>query len=203
MIARLLIRLSISGVLLLPPALIGKEGQPVLGASNCPPHASAREQQRQLLLEHGRPRQSVATPVTLAAGESSTPVFLFSRLRKNYTGIKLAPGRAYSIELIKASNWCDASVASDQGGWLRHKLSGAQKLLHAISRPFSRYWRTPLFGVVGGISGYPFRRLDLSRREQSQFKAPASGELYLFANDLWPMYFNNHGYLQFIVTAVE
>ncbi len=175
---------------------------PILWAE-CPPGENTLEEQRRLLLEHGRPQPSTRPAATLAAGGSSSPVYLFSRLRKNHTGIKLEQGKTYSIRFTEASSWCDAAITSDHQGWVRENLSGSQKLLHAFSRPFSRFWKTPLFGVVGGISGHRFSRFDLSRTGNSQFEAPASGELYLFANDLWPMYFNNHGYLLLTVSAVE
>jgi len=71
-------------------------------------------------------------------------------------------------------------------------------------KPFEALRRAPKarwLELIGCID----KRLDLSFPigVRGQVVAPAAGEVYLFANDVWFMYWNNSGCIEVEITAVS
>ncbi len=108
----------------------------------------------------------------------------------NATGVML---QAHGEYHIKASGtWTDFYIATDANGFERKHL-----------RPFKRFKRHPdahwfaLMGSIGKESPYFLVGPDLL------LKPDKEGELFLFANDLPAMYWNNRGSLSITITEYE
>ena len=99
------------------------------------------------------------------------------------TGILVEAGTTY--QLRATGTWQDASIGTDAAGYA--SVNAFQRLTERLRR----MPRAPWFALIGAID----------RRKDTQFvigtactfRAPASGRLTCFANDLRGFYFNNAG----------
>ncbi len=114
-----------------------------------------------------------------------------ARLHWNDTGIDVTAGQR--LRIIASGAWRDWKVETDADGFSRPHL----KLAEPLRRAPSANW----FQLCGSVD----RRLDqvvLLGRDVS-FSAPASGRLFLFANDVSWMHWNNAGRITVQILACD
>jgi hypothetical protein len=117
------------------------------------------------------------------------------------TKVMLEQGAEYLIEVPSDQEWTD--------WWVR---SGPQGGANRVQRPFRPWLRFPhrrdddpradfftLIGTIGKSMDHAFVIGAGPRR----FRAPVSGQLFCFANDLWLAYWNNKGVMRFFLTRTE
>jgi hypothetical protein len=108
----------------------------------------------------------------------------------NATGVRLLEHCEYHIKTT--GTWTDFYIGTDANGFERKHL-----------RPFARFKRdpgSPWFALMGSIGKQPPYFLvgaDLL------LKPDKEGELFLFANDMPAMYWNNRGSLSITITEYE
>lgn len=110
-----------------------------------------------------------------------------SREKWNRTGIELVAGQRYHYAAI--GTWHDASILCDANGWTDVWRYG---YVEWAKRCLAANW-FQLVGSVGKAS--PMIVLGTG----GEFVAPASGELYCFANDAEWAYGNNEGAIELTV----
>lgn len=107
-----------------------------------------------------------------------------ARRHWNDTGLQITAGRA--VRIIASGVWRDWMIETDADGFSRPHL----RLAEPLRRVPTAHW----FQLCGTID----RRLDqvIILGGDVAFKAPAGGRLFLFANDVSWMYWNNVGQIQ-------
>lgn len=108
----------------------------------------------------------------------------------NATGVRLQAHCKYHI--VASGHWTDFYITTDANGFERKHL-----------RPFNRFKRQPdasWFALMGSIDKTPPYFLVGTELHLGPGKA---GELFLFANDMPAMYWNNRGSLSITITEYE
>jgi hypothetical protein len=109
------------------------------------------------------------------------------------TGVLLTAGDTY--ELRASGTWHDASIVTDAAGY------PSANFFQRLTERLRRVPDAPWFALIGAID----------RRKDTQFvigagrtfRAPFSGQLTCFANDLRGFYFNNSGSVMLSVEKVR
>jgi hypothetical protein len=99
-------------------------------------------------------------------------------------GITLEGGNRYSFEA--EGEWKDAKNACNADGWTPRWNKLAMMLVELSKREKGQ----PLFKLIGAIDK---KRPYIVLGTRGSFVAPASGELFCFANDVPGFYRNNSG----------
>ena len=102
-----------------------------------------------------------------------------SKAKWNRTGIQVTAGTTY--QLSASGRWFDASHECGPDGYDDPKLARWVRLRRF---PAARW-----FTLIGSIDG----RNEFAIGNGLQWKAPATGELRCYANDVGIMYWNNRG----------
>lgn len=126
----------------------------------------------------------------MTMGARSAYVEVFAAHRWTDTGVDVLEGDRVTVSA--AGHWSDAGIECDAEGFERAWL-----------RPFERMRRAPKarwFQLIGAVE----RRLQtpLILGNHAVARAPASGRLFLFANDVPFMHWNNSGFLR-VTIALE
>ena len=130
---------------------------------------------------------------TLGVGETASDLVIDSRVHWNVTGIVLGSNQTYRFETPSDAWWSDSSIRCGPEGYRK-----------ALFRPLEGFRRVPqaawfeLVGAVGEDEPALFR---IGRG--CDYPVTRSGHLRLFANDLWFMYWNNHGAISVNLTRVR
>ena len=135
----------------------------------------------------------------LAIGDSSGPLSIASVSHYNPTGVLLTPGATYEIA-ADDSRWADWHLASSADG--RIQPSFAQSMARWALRCKQGRW-FQLIGAIGRNDAHLFpigKHAVWTYQGQSDEAEP---ELFLFANDAWFAYLNNHGAVNVTVTRVR
>lgn len=130
--------------------------------------------------------------IRLASGQSISCT-VYAREPWNWTGIFVEPNDVYDITASSSSSWKDAGIICDTRGYRRVWLA-----------PFTRLRRVPaanwfcLCAAVANarnpaVSGIPARASTFVIGLSKRISTMRGGYLYLFANDIEFMYFNNRG----------
>lgn len=118
----------------------------------------------------------------------------------NYSGIYLEKG-TYEFKYSNLKDWRDASKKSGVNGWFDQK--SWINWTHWVSRFPSAH----LYSVIGGIHNQRKSQFDMGELlENGKSYSVAQGnegELYAFANDIYFMYFNNHGQVTITVERID
>lgn len=101
----------------------------------------------------------------------------------NRTGLIVTKGTRYSYKT--EGEWNDASNRCDADGWVPKWGEPWVRLLY-----FKRERGEPLFKLMGAVDK---NRPYIVLGTKGSFIAPASGELFCFANDVPGFYWNNSG----------
>ena len=107
-----------------------------------------------------------------------------SRQYWNPTGISLEQGKRYAFEA--QGEWLDASIRCDADGWTPQW----NPVLMMLTEFAKREKGQPLFKLMGAVEK---KRPYLVLGTKGSFVAPATGELFCFANDVPGYYANNSG----------
>ena len=102
----------------------------------------------------------------------------------NKTGIVLTKGKRYSF--VAEGEWRDASHPCDVDGWVPEWGKTTDKILEYLKRESGQR----LFKLIGAVDK---KRPYIVLGTKGSFEAPASGELFCFANDVPGFYRNNSG----------
>jgi hypothetical protein len=111
----------------------------------------------------------------------------------NRSGILLEKGHSYTFEIPVGDVWCDSSIVCDASGYELPKLKGWVFL----RRVRGAKWFA-LIGAIGRCARQP-----MIYAPGGKFIAHKDGELFLFANDVWFMYWNNGGSIKVSVYENE
>ena len=114
-----------------------------------------------------------------------------AKLRLNPTGLRVERGQRLSVAAEGA--WTDWTIPSDADGFTRPWLKPTER--------FRRIPGAPWFRLCGAIGEDEKHLLPLGRAAEAIM--PASGILYLFANDIAAMYWNNHGCLEVEIKVLD
>lgn len=109
--------------------------------------------------------------------------------RFNDTGIDVEAGSTIQVEA--SGRWTDWTIETDADGFERGYLGPAAR--------FRRVANASWFHLCGAIGRSD--RATFALGAKASIDAPAAGRLYLFANDLPAMYWNNKGSLRVSVTV--
>jgi hypothetical protein len=114
-----------------------------------------------------------------------SPVLIHSRRRWNDSGMDLLAGHVYAYEAQGCWTdwWIQTSAEGYERGWLR---------------PLERFRRFPAaawFQLIASLDRQPQCSWPLGC--SGRFTSPASGRLWLYANDAPIAYWNNRGALSF------
>lgn len=118
-----------------------------------------------------------------------TPVV--ARCRWNDTGIDVRQGQR--VHITASGEWTDDTIRATPDGFEKPRLN-----------PFRWARRLPsakwfcLCATVGQMKK-PIHRIGSA----GEFIAGRDGRLYLFANDAWLFYFNNHGEITATITVAD
>ena len=135
-----------------------------------------------------------ARSVNLAVGETQRFTVYAPELY-SWSGVRLEKGSVYSFQVPAGETWKDKSIDCGAEGWTSEQLSW---LKEAIVRRYEEYRRVPAanwFELIGSIDddGDSFFRIG---NGLDAFRAPESGDLYAFPNDLADKYGNNKGRIE-------
>jgi hypothetical protein len=134
----------------------------------------------------------------LTVGETLGPFPVGSRSFFNPTGVLLDRGATYEIA-ADDNTWVDWYLASDADG---RDPTLAQSIARWALRCKAGKW-FQLIGAVGESDEYVFPIGKHIRWTFAGQGTDFSPELYLFANDAWFAYFNNHGSVNVTIMRVR
>jgi len=117
-------------------------------------------------------------------GATTEGVEISAREYWNKTGIVLTKGKRYSF--VTEGEWRDASHPCDADGWVPEWGKTTDKILEYLKRESGQR----LFKLIGAVDK---KRPYIVLGAKGSFEAPASGELFCFANDVPGFYRNNSG----------
>lgn len=186
-----------------------------------PVHASVRDRADDPPLH-----EKAYWPATLV-GADPVSVPVYANMRWNPTGIVLEGGVRY--RLAAEGEWIDWFIHSGPDGaggpvtpswarWLTIALEAgplAERLWRRIARDprpgngrlrrrLDLPWMTLVGAVANGAAGgNPARHEEFGIGSGRVLTPKATGYLYAYANDLWPMYFNNRGSVRLTVTRLD
>lgn len=126
-------------------------------------------------------------PLALQQTENLT---VYAEERWNQSGVLLETGATYQFEVVSYPLWKDGIIHTDPNGFFRWWLS-----------PFSFLTRMPSakwFELIGTIGRDEVRCFKIGKGREYSMEGEA-GELFLFANDISFMYYNNEGSLRLSV----
>jgi hypothetical protein len=114
-----------------------------------------------------------------------------ARSHWNDTGIDVTAGQG--LRIIASGTWSDWKIETDADGFAAPHLK--------LAEPFRRAPSANWFQLCGAVD----RRLDQVVRlgRDVTFSAPASGRLFLFANDVSWMHWNNASHLTVQILTAE
>ena len=145
---------------------------------------------------------SLATPARLAPGEHKK-MKVYSRCRKNWSGVLLEQGVMYEFEIRKEEtrDWCDKTIPGDEPvgfsrppQWYLHPLFWWKR----SDRPYPEGNWFQLLGSVDNDSQSVF-----PIETGKPFKSKGTGELHIFVNDAEGYYCNNYGSLWLKISNPE
>jgi hypothetical protein len=111
-----------------------------------------------------------------------------SKAKWNRTGIRVTAGTTY--RLTASGQWSDASHDCGPDGYDDPKLARYVRWRRFVSAKW--------FTLIGSVDG----RHEFVIGSGTTWKAPASGELRCYANDVAVMYWNNKGSVKLSVEQV-
>jgi hypothetical protein len=123
---------------------------------------------------------------------NSTTVTVDAARRWNASGVTVRRGEVYAIEVPPGQKWHDASTEHGPEGDEVDRLKNWVWLRRRRDQPWFA-----LIGAVGKRDPFPVRG------GIPEWTAPADGELFFYANDVWFMYWNNGGSINVIVRRVR
>ena len=127
-------------------------------------------------------------------------VIVNSRAKFNDSGVDLVAGSVYRIASVPGARWKDLHLSRDANGWKSEDIKFFSRFVRSLEknrRLPSAHW----FEMVGAY-GKSDRNL-FRIGTQVMFQAAENSRLFLFANDLPSMYWNNSGSIETIVTRIE
>lgn len=104
---------------------------------------------------------------------------VFAREYWNDTAINIKAGER--LHFNATGQWKDFIILTDANGFSKWHLKPFEKLRRKPDSPW--------FSLIGAIDHKHLFHIDL----ENTIKMPASGRLYLFANDVKYFYWNNNG----------
>ncbi len=137
----------------------------------------------------------------LAVNQSHT-VSVLSKLKYNWSGIKLEKGSTYQFSCKQGDSWLDGDIECGAQGWSTDQLPGFKEFF--VDR-FEKHRRVPdanwfeLIGALGDEDDNLFRIGDGS----NHYTSTDTTDLHLFANDLKSKYGNNEGLLEVTITRIR
>ena len=112
--------------------------------------------------------------------------------RWNPSGVTVRQGEVYAIEVPPGQTWHDASIEHTPAGKEVPKLNAWKWLRRRRDLPW--------FALVGAVD----KRHSFPVRDGiAEWTAPADGELFFYANDVWFMYWNNDGTISVTVRRLS
>jgi hypothetical protein len=108
------------------------------------------------------------------------------------TGIQLRRGLDYRFEAT--GRWTDLIYRCDADGYQ------SKNWVLGLFERARRVPAAPWFALIGALDSDRANRFVIGT--QTTYQPVGDGELLCFANDLWLMYFNNHGTIELQVTEV-
>lgn len=137
------------------------------------------------------------TPAAETIDAGSRSVKFETRNPLQATGWKLVEGERYGIEVADVSSWRDLNYPATPAGlgedWQHNPVMWSGMLLR-------RDIGAPWFQLRGVIITDKDEEVDIAIGNGAEFKATATGELFLFVNDVPGLYENNHGTATIVIS---
>jgi hypothetical protein len=147
-------------------------------------------------------KNGAAANITALATNEEVTTVAFAHNLYNHSGIHLEEGAGYRITVKDNQVWRDAGIECDANGWDRDDIQkGWKEIGIAGMEPFRRFPKAKWFHLIGCIGDSDAHCFAIGK--SATIKAPATGELCLFANDLKRFYGNNFGKLVVTVKRVS
>jgi hypothetical protein len=133
----------------------------------------------------------------LTPGSPSASVIVCARPKWTDTRIAVEAGQVY--RLSASGTWHDDSIPSGADGYSSDtsRLSWAQQVLFRLAERWRRAPEAPWFALVCAVNEAEATMFTVARTPE--WRAPASGTLRCFANDLSFKYDNNSGFVRLSV----
>jgi hypothetical protein len=144
-------------------------------------------------------------PLRALKVNEAAEVIVHANLRYNRSGLLIERDARYLFQVEMAQEWMDGDITCGPGGWNRTMITKGWreafiKVAEGRRREPEAEW-FELLGSIGESDRHVFRVLRHGSAAKA-WKAPASGELCSFANDLESKYGNNIGAVRFKVRRV-
>ena len=153
-------------------------------------------------------RQHTWSPVLreLAPDEATTATCFANQLH-NHTGIAVREGQVYVFEVDGSQKWKDGTIECGPDGWSRadQELGMSEFFIwmHEDNRRHPKANWFEILGSIGRDDRTAFRVLEHTPGRDRPLQIGASGELFLFANDLPDRYDNNAGVMRVTIRRVS
>ena len=127
----------------------------------------------------------------------------------SWTGVKLVQGGHYLFTIPQGQYWWDSGIKCGPDGWEpeTQKLNFIQKIILRKMKKYRRVAKAPFFELIGAVgrSDENLFRINQHKTDPQSppFICPANEILYVFANDLKRMYFNNKGEMKVIIERIK
>jgi hypothetical protein len=99
-------------------------------------------------------------------------------------------GKRYRITVVVSEPWGDRTIDTNVEGFGSARMSFVGNLLAPLRRSVSAQWFQPMVKIVPAAGGFAIVPLEMQRSDVSeprytaQFRAPKSGRVYFFVNDV-------------------
>ncbi len=146
--------------------------------------------------------EPAAPPAELAVGQTSDDIVVCARERWNETGFRVVEGQLYRLGAW--GEWRDRDIVAGPEGYTTEQAlaRGATALVfNPLTEALRRVPEENWFALVCMID-HETDTLVVVAGERT-WVAPATGLLGCFANDIFPMYFNNSGFVRLRVTRTR
>lgn len=128
-------------------------------------------------------------------------VVVHSRLRYNWTGLRVDPRQKYRFHVSDGETWKDKEIVCGPGGWTSEDLPWLEKAVVQRLEGRRRVPQARWFQLCGAIDDEEDHLFPVET--ETDVTIDHAGDLYLFANDLRSLYGNNSGSLTVTVTRTE
>ena len=123
--------------------------------------------------------------------------------RFNWSGVRLIGGGHYAFTLAQGQKWTDRDIVCGPEGWRSETLPWLKERVANAVESRRRCPQANWFELIGAIGEDDKRLFRIGRGgSEATYRAPRSGDLYAFANDLPGLYGNNRGELEATVKRV-
>ncbi|MEM7044462.1 MAG: DUF2235 domain-containing protein [Pseudomonadota bacterium] len=144
-----------------------------------------------------------AKPKSLEVGEAHEFIVL-SRLKYNWSGVRLAEGAVYEFQIADTEKWRDKNIKCGPDGWTSEELPWYKEMVVERFEDRRRHKKANWFELIGALGDEDEHLFRIGKGgTDRRYTAERDADLWTFANDLNSKYDNNKGSIRVTILRVR